>query len=313
MHSQRCSRQGSCLHGPLQCKSYSLFCCSRTCRQIPCWPKARALPEPSSFLKLSCSPSCVHKNSPLSQNMSCAVRAGFWYRWFGGQWQEPQLVLLDHGLIVDIPDALRQQYCQLWCSFVLNDQATAAAVATQIAGQQPLGKQSQTFCDGFYIVRVSKSQPGHRAALPAQMLLCAQRQGLCCCGRHPDRRSGIHSGRIQMFCILFAYSRVSSGHLGAGAMCAAKFRMRSAGRLYKGSYGHVVHRCDARCRCESNFDHSSKRKMWVVCPLQLGAVLCCCCSRHGARGGSPRGSSKCRCGFWWRAQGRKGVSFCPSC
>ncbi|EIE24434.1 ABC1-domain-containing protein [Coccomyxa subellipsoidea C-169] len=61
---------------------------------------------------------------------------GFWYRWFGGQWQEPQLVLLDHGLIVEIPDALRQQYCQLWCSFVLNDQATAAAVATQIAGER---------------------------------------------------------------------------------------------------------------------------------------------------------------------------------
>ncbi len=62
------------------------------------------------------------------------LATGFWYRWFGGQWQEPQLVLLDHGLIVEIPDALRQQYCQLWCSFVLNDHATAASVATQIAG-----------------------------------------------------------------------------------------------------------------------------------------------------------------------------------
>ncbi|CAL8467426.1 g6964 [Coccomyxa elongata] len=60
----------------------------------------------------------------------------FWYRWFGGQWLEPQLVLLDHGLIVEIPDTLRQQYCQLWCSFVLNDTATATAVATQIAGKR---------------------------------------------------------------------------------------------------------------------------------------------------------------------------------
>lgn len=64
--------------------------------------------------------------------------AEFWYRWFGGQWQEPQIVLLDHGLIVEIPDELRQQYCQLWCSFVLNDQATAQAVATQIAGKPHL-------------------------------------------------------------------------------------------------------------------------------------------------------------------------------
>jgi hypothetical protein len=155
------------------------------------------------------------------------------------------------------------------------------------------------------------SQPGHRAVLPAQMLLCAQRQGPCCCGRHPDRSSEIHVGIIP--CGLFALLRVSSGQFGAGAMRAAKFRMRSAGRLYKGSYGHVIHRCDARCRCESKFDHSSRRKMWVVCPLQIGDVLCCCCLRHGTKGGSPRGSSKCRCGFWWGAQGRKGVSFCPSC
>ena len=61
-------------------------------------------------------------------------------------------MLLDHGLIVDIPDALRQQYCQLWCSFVLNDQATAAAVATQIAGQQPLRKQSQAFCKAVFML-----------------------------------------------------------------------------------------------------------------------------------------------------------------
>ena len=62
--------------------------------------------------------------------------AGFWYRWFGGGWQEPQLVLLDHGLIIEIPDALRQHYCQLWCSFILNDQPSAKAIATQIAGKR---------------------------------------------------------------------------------------------------------------------------------------------------------------------------------
>lgn len=45
-------------------------------------------------------------------------------------------MLLDHGLIVEIPDALRQQYCQLWCSFILNDQPTAKAIATQIAGER---------------------------------------------------------------------------------------------------------------------------------------------------------------------------------
>ena len=63
----------------------------------------------------------------LSAVMTCArpaqpepwadgVHAGVWYRWFGGGfggWQEPQLVFLDHGLIVSIPDDLRQHYCQV--------------------------------------------------------------------------------------------------------------------------------------------------------------------------------------------------------
>ena len=44
-------------------------------------------------------------------------------------------MLLDHGLIVEIPDTLRQQYCQLWCSFILNDQLAAKAIATTIAGE----------------------------------------------------------------------------------------------------------------------------------------------------------------------------------
>ena len=70
----------------------------------------------------------------IVQRSETATHAGFWYRWFGGGWVEPQLVLLDHGLIVEIPDTLRQQYCQLWCSFILNDQDTAQAIATHIAG-----------------------------------------------------------------------------------------------------------------------------------------------------------------------------------
>ena len=44
-------------------------------------------------------------------------------------------MLLDHGLIVEIPDTLRQQYCQLWCSFIVNDQHAAKAIATSIAGE----------------------------------------------------------------------------------------------------------------------------------------------------------------------------------
>jgi hypothetical protein len=49
------------------------------------------------------------------------------------------LVLLDHGLIVEIPDELRQQY---WGSFILNKKATARAIGTQIAGLDPSTSQS---------------------------------------------------------------------------------------------------------------------------------------------------------------------------
>ena len=45
-------------------------------------------------------------------------------------------MLLDHGLYLNIPDKLRQQYCQLWCSFVVYDHQTAIALGTAIAGQR---------------------------------------------------------------------------------------------------------------------------------------------------------------------------------
>ena len=32
---------------------------------------------------------------------------GFWYRWFS-RWREPEVVLLDHGLYVELPEQLRQ-------------------------------------------------------------------------------------------------------------------------------------------------------------------------------------------------------------
>ena len=47
-----------------------------------------------------------------------------------------EIVLLDHGWYVALPDALRRQYCRLWCAFVLRDTATAQAVAVEIAGPQ---------------------------------------------------------------------------------------------------------------------------------------------------------------------------------
>jgi hypothetical protein len=49
-------------------------------------------------------------------------------------WKQPQIVFLDHGLYVDLPEQLRQNYCALWCAFLVNDMETASIVGQTIAG-----------------------------------------------------------------------------------------------------------------------------------------------------------------------------------
>lgn len=44
-------------------------------------------------------------------------------------------MVLDHGLYLDLPNQLRQNYCALWCSFLVNDPDTAALVGRRIAGK----------------------------------------------------------------------------------------------------------------------------------------------------------------------------------
>lgn len=46
-----------------------------------------------------------------------------------------QIVFLDHGLYVQLPQQLRQDYCALWCAFLVDDSATAALVGGRIAGE----------------------------------------------------------------------------------------------------------------------------------------------------------------------------------
>ena len=49
----------------------------------------------------------------------------------GGRSIAPQIVLLDHGTYIHLDEQLRQQYCQLWCSFVMNDTETARQVSLE--------------------------------------------------------------------------------------------------------------------------------------------------------------------------------------
>ncbi|PSC71592.1 putative aarF domain-containing kinase 1 [Micractinium conductrix] len=48
----------------------------------------------------------------------------------------PQLVFLDHGIYVTMPDRLRHLYCQLWCAIVLGDMDTARVAATELGGER---------------------------------------------------------------------------------------------------------------------------------------------------------------------------------
>ncbi|GAB4820740.1 hypothetical protein N2152v2_007786 [Parachlorella kessleri] len=60
-----------------------------------------------------------------------------WFSWLMlGRQPRPQLVLLDHGLYIDLPRDMRLQYCQMWCAFVLNDKDTAAQAATALGGER---------------------------------------------------------------------------------------------------------------------------------------------------------------------------------
>lgn len=47
----------------------------------------------------------------------------------GGRSAAPQIVLLDHGTYIHLEEELRQQYCQLWCAFVMNDTDAARQVS----------------------------------------------------------------------------------------------------------------------------------------------------------------------------------------
>ena len=55
--------------------------------------------------------------------------AGHGWRWLrGARSRPPQLVLLDHGAHVVLPERLRRSYCQLWTAFVTGDDAGAKMV-----------------------------------------------------------------------------------------------------------------------------------------------------------------------------------------
>ncbi len=66
---------------------------------------------------------------PSSKTLWRVSLAGRGWRWLrGGRSRPPQLVLLDHGAHVVLPEHLRRSYCQLWAAFVTGDEKGAEQV-----------------------------------------------------------------------------------------------------------------------------------------------------------------------------------------
>ena len=81
--------------------------------------------------------------------MMCPDAAGWLARLLrGGRSIAPQIVLLDHGTYIHLDEQLRQQYCQLWCSFVMNDTETARQVSLE---------EGTTWCAGMIMVHLHGS------------------------------------------------------------------------------------------------------------------------------------------------------------
>ncbi|KAK9844787.1 hypothetical protein WJX74_006844 [Apatococcus lobatus] len=60
----------------------------------------------------------------------------WWWRLLSGGWQWPEVVVLDHGLYVHLPDRLRLDWCRMWAAFVVNDMSTATQIAQRLVGEQ---------------------------------------------------------------------------------------------------------------------------------------------------------------------------------
>ncbi|KAK9864814.1 hypothetical protein WJX84_010795 [Apatococcus fuscideae] len=63
----------------------------------------------------------------------------WWWNLLHGGWLRPEVVVLDHGLYVHLPDWLRLDWCQMWSAFVVNDMITATSIAHRLVGQQGAG------------------------------------------------------------------------------------------------------------------------------------------------------------------------------
>ena len=62
-------------------------------------------------------------------------RRSIWSWLTRGTWQPFELVLLDHGTYLDIPDRIRVAYAQLWCALFAGDQVGGGNGGQKVTGR----------------------------------------------------------------------------------------------------------------------------------------------------------------------------------
>jgi hypothetical protein len=108
--------------------------------RFPCFAHALSPRQPSWLAKLSEAKfsGCRAGNILVRPNPSQHARRGWLARLLHlpAPLPRPQLVILDHGLYITLPEHVRLNYCQLWGAFVLGDAAGAQAAAIALGGER---------------------------------------------------------------------------------------------------------------------------------------------------------------------------------
>jgi aarF domain-containing kinase len=83
---------------------------------LPCTPPSQVgLRVDEAFAKMSFLHGFVHADPhPGNIMVRACGRRGLLSWLLRGSWQPFEVVLLDHGVYLDMPEQLRERYCQLW-------------------------------------------------------------------------------------------------------------------------------------------------------------------------------------------------------
>ncbi len=71
-----------------------------------------------------------------SVGMCAAAGKRSFFNWlFRGSRRPFEIVLIDHGTYLTLTREMREQFCELWCSFIACDRKVQLAVSIELAGE----------------------------------------------------------------------------------------------------------------------------------------------------------------------------------